>query len=148
VIEHESELKKSPLHFFVALAKDEVKIREFIFPTVWYKKGQNLIPTAVTPFTLCQPGLPNPCTNIDLLKSLCEAEKECTGLADEIMIMLEEKSEVAVSWIHPKKVRTMRFNVVDMFGIRRPGKVEEVEDNRFDVFRKFLNLEGPCVIRG
>lgn len=147
MIEFEDELKKSPLHFFVAMVKDEVKTRSYAVPTAWYKRGHELIPISPTP-QMVLAALPQIKTHIDMLRSLCVCMMCNSGPADEIVVIVTENSMTSVSWIRPKKVKTMRFQVFHEFGIFRPGKTEEVEDSRFDDFKKYLNLEGPCVIRG
>lgn len=147
MIEFENELKKSPLHFFTALVKDEVRTRSCAVPTAWYKQGRELIPITPTPQVLAT-SPPEFKAYIDLLKAMCLCMKCNRGPADEIVVVITEEAITSISWIRPKEVKTMRFRIFHEFGTHRPGDTEEVEDSRFNEFKEFLNLEGPCVIRG
>lgn len=147
MIEFEDELKKSPLHFFTAMVKNEVRTRSCIIPTAWYKQGYELIPIFPTPQMIFA-ALPEIKTHIDILRALCVCMMGNNGRADEIVAIITENFAASISWIRPREVKTMRFEILLESGIVKPGKTEEVEDPRFNDFRKYLNLEGPCVIRG
>ena len=138
MIEFEDELKKSPLHFFVAMVKDEVETQSRAVPTIWYKQGYELIPVTPTPQILIS--APPGCkAHIDVLKAMCSCIKYSRGPADEIVVVVTEEATTSVSWIRPEEVKTMRFEIFEEFGISRPGKTEEVEDSRFESFKQFLN---------
>lgn len=138
MIEFEKDLKKSPLHFFTAITKNEVKFRSFLMPTVWYKQGYELTPLFVTPMIFAS--VPQKvCTGFDLLKMICLRKKTDHGPADEIVVILEERDEALVSWIRPKEIKTMKFRIFNEFGTRIPGDIEEIEDPRFESFKQFLN---------
>ena len=136
MIEFKDELKKSALHFFVAMAKDEVKLRSRVTPTAWYKQGYELIPLSpeIGPLDPLPDG-----PNIDILKAMCFCMKCVRGPADEIVVILTEEPVTLVSWIHPDKVKTMQFETSHEFGFHKPREAENTEDERFEDFREFLN---------
>ena len=88
-------------------------------------------------------GIPNlpagPVSAFEIMAAVCQVEKLSNGPADELVLTLACEKHVFVSWIRPGKVETMRFEIIEEFGVRRAGKEEDVEESRFDGFKKILN---------